>query len=225
MATTILSRILRNLKNVYKFPSDQKSAPGDVELDLPIQCVHDMSSISEIGAARGFSDGWFIAKTIIIHTATGELESNIFPRSATVRFGVYGAETPIFKASESTLWLFDAWGASDESVGGDFSSFTSGIRYGAYSVGPAEPLGVTSAVFDRMLIYGTSVRAIGSSQYGVENSLNEAPYPLPLPYQETGTLTDDPLLYVRSKADGTGTVEMTWFWLLSNMPKGVRPIR
>lgn len=225
MASRILSRILRNLSNVYQFPSEQKSAPDELEMDLPIQSVQDLNELAVIGSARGFSDGWFLGKSVIIHVATGELESNLFPRSAPVRYGVYGAGIPIWPAHEYGLWLYDAWGTSDESVGGDFSSFTSGLRYGAYTVGPAGPMGITSTTFDRLLIYGTAVRAIGQSVYGVENSLNEPAYPFPMPYQDTGTLTDDPLLYMRSKADGTGTVEMTWFWLLSNMPKGVRPIR
>ena len=79
MATSILSRVLQSLQSIYSFPNAQKSAPGDIELDLPIQPVHDVSKLSHIGSALGPLAGWWIGSTIHTHAAVGTITSTPSP--------------------------------------------------------------------------------------------------------------------------------------------------
>lgn len=225
MATKILSRILRNLAYIYRFPSEQKGAPGELELDLPIQTVQDLSELSAVGAARGFSDGWFVGKTQHGHVATGTIESTFFPRWATVRFGIYGSGSPVFSADEYNMWLYDWWLDHDDAT--DFNNATMALRHAALAVGPAEPLGQTSTVYDRVIGRYQQTTAVGQVvNAGLEDAdtFVQVIRPLPMPTQQGHAASLDPLLYNRSVADTTGTITFFFFYLFSIVPKGIRPL-
>lgn len=66
MATAFTGRVLGILDRIFHFGGGS-SLPSKVELDLPIQVVHDVSRQSELGAGIGKDDGYFIHQSNVLH--------------------------------------------------------------------------------------------------------------------------------------------------------------
>jgi len=132
MPTRYLSTVLRGLEGIYSFVSSQRGAPEEVELDLPLQLVSDVSRMAEYGTGLGLLNGWTNAAVNQVHTVTGDILTTInLAAPANALFGW----PPTYDRDKFMPWLYGGWGSATEFA--DFVRAAILIRYQPELIGPA----------------------------------------------------------------------------------------
>lgn len=214
MATGILASVLRSLSNVYRFTSGGVSAPSEFELDLPIQGVHDLSTMAGLGAAIGPSDGFWVQETEFTHVAVGTI---IFNASMRFPATVYNGYPPIpsYNPETQQCWIYQSWGyCTDDS---DFNYMLISILHAESSIGP---VGTTAVGILPHLIF-RSTTVVRNLCLPTHDMLEGRPTPILLAPQDTSAT--DAFLECVSVADTLGTTVNTCCNLIWVGPKGVRP--
>jgi len=204
----IFSGVIRALSNIYQYPDSQKAAPGEIELDLPIQVVHDVSRIATPGAALGERSGFWVGGATHAHVATGNLTSTPSPydNTGTTASSTYPtAPDPL----EWGAWIYSAWIETNDQV--DWNYGTLGINQGIDNLGPAGA-GVPIAI-QNIVYWNARV-----NDYPIENSATAGRFarPIPLLTRIPVSGTGRPFLRFLTNADTAGTVtnDMNYlFWM------------
>ena len=211
MPVRYLSTVLRGLDGIYQFVSSQRGAPEEVELDLPIQVVSDVSRMAEYGTGLGLVNGWTIAALIQTHTVTGQLLSFIDP--ATPTNALFG--WPASYDRETFMpWVYNSWMTSDDNA--DFSAASAYIRYQIEMVGPAGTLSTIQNLvlsnYDGTVLVPTTTERFGTN---LDSPSFESPMrPIPMPGRSGGISTVQPNLIYASISDSGGTISFDWNTLL-----------
>lgn len=106
MSRRILTDNLQLLRALYG-PGGQLQAPLDIEFDLPLQLVHDVSRQVELGRLRSYHQSSLIAGDLPYFTIW---DDDAFVDAATVRstVGIY--------SNQSTAWALADWVVPDPDV-------------------------------------------------------------------------------------------------------------
>lgn len=165
MADRILSRILRPLEKIYRFPGAQKGAPDTFELDLPIQPVHDVSQMAGFKSATWpINDGFFSFIERHTHAGAGTIASTPSPWTAAVGNGF-----PVNRggvAPDICWWIINGWVTASNFQG---SAFLIGVVHGSATVGVA--VAGSSAKMEPVRYFHTDVLGgTGTDYFGVENA-------------------------------------------------------
>jgi len=210
MADRILGTLLKSLERVYRFPSAQKGSPSDFELDLPIQPVHDMSQMAEVGSGVSpVNDGLWVFTRRHEHVANGTISStpSVWDTSIPVANGfIRPAQT------EYAWWIFDSWCYGDDQV--DYSAAYDGIAHGSASVGPYI---AGASLQRRMLHYWTTITANGGIQGATE--WNPIPYPIRVLDNQVATISS--YWFLMSTAAVGGTINVDFNMMFGMWPRGV----
>lgn len=213
MPDTYLSRILKGLERMYQFPSAQKGAPSDVELDLPIQVVQDVDGLATMGAGVGRQNGFWLWNVGITHVATGSIIATPNPFLPAVAGNGFPA---IIDARDDSIWLYDIWGNSDDI--GDVNSVMVSHAHGSIAVGPSN--GVGGPQVWQPMFYAT---ASNDSAFTPLSTARYFPtWPIRILRNEGGGAADS-FMRFRSIADNAGTVTNTMQMMIWLGPKGVSP--
>jgi len=210
--TQYLSTVLRSLERVYRFRSSQRTAPDELELDVPIQVVHDVSRMAQYGTGVGPKNfGFWIAAFQNVHTVTGNLTGTMQLDNPTNSLNGY---PDTFSADDFQAWIMRAW--MDSTDTGDMAGAQVIMGHSASSIGPT---GVAGVIANDIVVMGDgsapAANADGSGRTIIQNSepSNWFHRPVPLLQKEDGSAA---LMKFTSTADGAGTVTVDFnvlFWL------------
>lgn len=212
MADRILSKVLKALETVYQFPGGQKGAPESMELDLPIQVVHDASSSARIGRAPGMSDGWWLLEDYHNHLGLGTLVTT--PSLRTPGFASSNTYPAPYNKEDLQAWIYDSFVCMDDA--GDFALAMSGLQFCNQAIGPVNINGANTPRIP--LYYGTAP----VSTLVLKGSNQKAEIPIPYITYPGGNANDS-VLYNYSTADNVGTCGISIFTLFWLGPKGTPP--
>jgi len=216
MPVTILSRVLAGLERTYKFKSSQKGAPNDMELDLPIQLVHDLSAEAAMGAGVGpANNGFWIANYGVLHVATGTITTTPDPFNPVT--GANGFPSPI-DARDLSIWMYDVWGYTSD--GTDLSSITLQHYQASTAVGPSNAVGGPQV--PQIIFRGTSESRNSILMLSTTSGVIAPRYPFRMLRGE-GAATLDSYFKIISAAVGAGTVTNVLQLMLWLGPKGIAP--
>lgn len=214
MPDRILGPVLRTFEKLYRFPSAQKGSPSEVEMDLPIQVVHDASRLPVFSSAIApINDGFWIQTGRHAHVAVGGLIStlSIFDNSLPVANGFPAT----LDKKETAAWYWDSWLMCSD--GGDFNYGIDALQHGSATVGRY----VSGASLQRRILhYWDDV----VNTMGVQDS-NERPdrppYPIRLLTNPNSTVSA--FWWIQTAADNAGTnnIDFNALWWLG--PIGVGP--
>ena len=210
----ILKPVLRLLERLYSFPGAQAGAPVDIDIGLPIQVVHDVSRMSELGNASivRASHGYWLASSTQSHSGAGGLTENLNLITPAVA-------SEGWKMVEEThwAWVVDVWGLSSAQ-----STFTSAQVLidnvtNDFFIGPStdQPDSV-----ERLLWRSVSVVTDGTP---VKNVL--IPLTPPLANFPALVLSPQDGLEFQSKASGAVAITenvLLWVGLRGTFPPGYR---
>jgi len=207
MATRYLSGVLKGLDNIFNFRDSQKGAPGDVELDLPIQPVVDTSRIAMYGSGLGSNVGWYLVSITNAHTVVGVLQVSVPVYSPAFSKNTYPAT---ISKTDFMAWYYSCWATMTD--GTDFNAASVTLQHQSSSVGPT---GITTfAVALEMMQRWNEVRGT-SGGVDIAAQANEPPTggpdrPVPLPGIEGDPLAATrPAILFTTEADSNGTNTVT----------------
>lgn len=213
MADRIFAGVLKGLERIYKFPSAQRGAPSDLELDLPIQCVHDMDSLATMGAGVGRQNGFWVGGGQHAHVGVGTLITTPDPFNATVAANEF--PDPI-DARDWSIWIYDVWANADDNA--DFNYMILSMVQASRARGPWGS--GTGSILRRNILDGSVV----SDEAVIGNTVNYNAVPMPfrIMRNEGGGVGDSFLRFVSAaKVAGTCNIAINYnFWL---GPKGLAP--
>lgn len=201
MATKFLARPLQVLDRLYRFLEGQ--SPQLVELDLPVQVVHDVSRQAELGAPVM---GFFIAGQDCVHVGAGVVEEIFNP---------YDEVSYLFpNVTDLWVWLVSSFGSSTTSAIDAGSGVTMTIGYVPYG----------EAIVRRDVLVDVWTTAYGihdqnvapaTHAYGLVRNSNVLTTKLPLPIFPGST--------VRCRSVATGALTTRIQGLFWAGPMGVLP--
>lgn len=218
MPNRILGSVLKGLETIFQFRGAQKAAPQEMELDLPIQVVADVSRIAGLGAGIGFFQGFTVFGDVHSHVAVGDIVTTGFPRfPSTAQNGYVDKWDP----RNYWGWIYDTWVGDNDDADVD-SAFVALVQ-GQGSIGA---INAGSPANVRFPLFAGPSLAVGVVEDNVipNDNLQRGPsYPMPLLIRPTELSTNDPFLYFRSSSKNAGTVTITMNTLFWVGPRGALP--
>ena len=213
MANQILASVLRKLSDIYRFKSSGKNSPNELEVDLPIQVVQDVSRMSAIGASIGPNDGFWISGIEITHVAVGVITFDASMRYAAGTIQGY-PPIPSYDARTQWAWIYGSWCNTTDDP--DLLFVSQSVIFSPASLGI---IGTAFTAIPRLeLYYGTT---------GFEGVIYNARYgemwPVPLLLGLGSDSTDDAYIRCLSRSQNLGTIVNTFGNLIWVGPKGMPP--
>lgn len=211
MADRILGTLLKALERVYRFPSAQKGAPDSVELDLPIQTVHDLSNIAEYGSGLApINDGFWVFTNRHVHAAGGTLVNTPTPFDTSLPVANGFPANRGGGITEMVWWFYNTW--CETSSGGNYSSSRDYIVHGSATVGPY----VTGASLQKMLLHYWIGQQEGSCVED-SDSLVWKQWPIRVLQNPSSTIS----AYWRCQSVSTGATNIDFNMMCWFGPKGI----
>lgn len=218
--TRYLSTVLKNLEKVYRFTSSQLTAPEEIELEVPIQLVHDVSRDSKYGSGVGQNEGYWLLHAANTHTITGTLTFSIDPTNPSQRLNGF----PAYDPDKFQLWIIRAWIDVTETVDNKEAGIF--LTHSATSIGPAGAAAVQVARDNIVSALNTLVTSSGGlpMRSDANNGVLQSQFH-PIPLLQTGDIAAATIGFT-STADGGGTVGydfnvMIWLGRRGATPPGL----
>ena len=218
MPSKILGRLLRPLDQVYRFVGAQKGAPEEFELDLPIQPVHDLSSMAAFRSASWpINDGLLNFTTRLVHAGASTLSTTPSPWSGSVANGFptdRGGNYP-----EICWWIYRTWVTASNA---GFTRAIAMVIHGSATVGISSGVGASAKAEPVFFGDGGTPAGIATDYVVLSDSddfINNVPFPIRVMDNPSGLI--DSYMWVQSTS--TGVVNMDFNTKIWMGPSGVRP--
>jgi len=184
-----------------------------MELELPIQLVHEAGREAVVGTGFGGADGFWVARDSVTHVAVGTIVTTLFPRAPTNALNGY-PET--WDQDKKQCWLYGMWGVCTDDA--DLLAVRNSLVRNFGCIGPSDALGTYPE--RQLLLYAT----VSTDSCLLWNSQTPViPYPLLMMEPPGHAVSNGPFLRLSSIADGAGTMEIIHNALLWVGAKGTPP--
>lgn len=208
-----LSRALAALSGIYKFPGT-RSAPHAIELDVPVQLVHDVSREAELAA------GFWAQASVILTTAGAGADTF----ASTLRDDFLGTTENQqllrelgLTTGEVDVWLYGWHALLAAADSGDFSRLRLGIRVGTLiGTGVVQQL-VTYVAAQTAMVTGGALPLVTSTTGAELSTYGEQR--LPILMQDR----PDTAFLAQGNDDAGGDMTVTGFFRCWVGPKGSPP--
>lgn len=207
----IQRKVLTLLEALYRFTSSQDGAPSEFQLGLGIQGVHDLSRMSEFGAAKivRASAGYWLASCTNTHVAVGDIEQILNIAAPAVP-----SEGYLFTERDDWAWYVDSWITANDPTDFQAANILLDNITNDFFVGPS--IGVPNSV-ERLMYRATAIIAEGSLTRG---GLGVNTLPLTNPVL---ILSPQDGIRFESRSDTAGTVTINFNVLLWIGQRGTMP--
>jgi len=215
-----LSTVLVGLERIYRFRTAQRGAPEEVELDLPIQTVTDVSRLAERGTGIGYgfaNAGFWCFTGSTIHVATGNLLVTFVPSNPT--FSVNGFPQGGYDPVDFMAWVYGMWMDVNDSV--DYKASNMFVQHAPTSVGPTA---ATQVIARQLVVTGDSVAAATTGAFTTVELAGDAQNVVSMPFPILQrSRASNASIGMNSQSDSSGTVTINHSGLLWIGQQGATP--